>query len=175
VVHGPKPPLHRYNWLSFSKFQDTEHILIPCPRHVSSRLPHSGETCKYATASSTQKTWRDSVLIDMLLSAVSVLVSVQPGSEVPEGLMNYPVCSSHVEWLVSYLIKHKMDNFTTCRIFLASLSCLIWELYGQFMWLTGCWGAGWGGPHSRSLVTPRPSPPSAVQTTSSGITILVTK
>jgi hypothetical protein len=27
----------------------------------------------------------------MLLSAVSVLVVVQPGSEVPEGRMNYPV------------------------------------------------------------------------------------
>ena len=27
----------------------------------------------------------------MLLSAVSVLVVVQPTSEVPEGLMNYPV------------------------------------------------------------------------------------
>jgi hypothetical protein len=29
--------------------------------------------------------------IDMLLSAVSVLVAVQPSSEVPEGLTNYPV------------------------------------------------------------------------------------
>ena len=55
VVHGPKPPLHRYNWLSFSKFQDTECFLIPCPRHVSLRLPPSSETCKYATAPSTQK------------------------------------------------------------------------------------------------------------------------
>jgi len=27
----------------------------------------------------------------MLLSAVSVLVVAQPGSEVPEGLINYPV------------------------------------------------------------------------------------
>ena len=34
----------------------------------------------------------DSVPIDMLRSAVSVLVVVQPISEVPEGLMNYPVC-----------------------------------------------------------------------------------
>ena len=29
----------------------------------------------------------------MLLSAVSVLVVAQPSSEIPEGLMNYPVCS----------------------------------------------------------------------------------
>jgi len=38
-----------------------------------------------------KKTWRDSLPIDMLLSAVSVLVVVQLSSEVPEGLMNYPV------------------------------------------------------------------------------------
>ena len=37
------------------------------------------------------QTWRDSLPIDMLLSAVSVLVVAQPSSEVPEGLMNYPV------------------------------------------------------------------------------------
>jgi hypothetical protein len=37
------------------------------------------------------KTWRDYLLIDMLLSAVSVLVVAQPSSEVLKGLMNYPV------------------------------------------------------------------------------------
>jgi len=76
---------------NFGKFQDTERFLIPCPRHVSSRLPPSGETCKYATVPNTQKTWRDSLPIDMLLSAVSVFVVAQPSSDVPEGLMNYPV------------------------------------------------------------------------------------
>jgi len=39
-----------------------------------------------------KKTWRDSLPIDMLLSAASVLVVAQLSSEVPEGLMNYPVC-----------------------------------------------------------------------------------
>ena len=34
---------------------------------------------------------RDSLPIDMLLSAVSVLVVAQSSSEVPEGLMNNPV------------------------------------------------------------------------------------
>jgi len=38
-----------------------------------------------------KKTWRDSLPIDMLLSAVSVLVVVQLSPEVQEGLMNYPV------------------------------------------------------------------------------------
>ena len=74
VVHDPKPPLHSYNWLSFGKFQDTGRFLINCERHFSSRLPPSGGTWKYAKAPSTKKTWRDSLPIDMLLSAVSVLV-----------------------------------------------------------------------------------------------------
>jgi hypothetical protein len=32
----------------------TQRFLAPCPRHVSSRLPPSGETCKYAIAPITQ-------------------------------------------------------------------------------------------------------------------------
>ena len=55
AVHGPKPPLHRHNWLSFGKFQDTERFLIHCARHSSSWLPPSGGTCKYAKAPSTKK------------------------------------------------------------------------------------------------------------------------
>ena len=82
---------HHHNWLSFGKFQDTERFLIYCARHFSSRLPPSGGTCKYAKAPSTKKTLKDSVPIDMLLSAVSVLVVAQSSSEVPEGLMNNPV------------------------------------------------------------------------------------
>ena len=38
-----------------------------------------------------KKTWRVSLPIDMLLSAVSVLVVAQSTSEIPEGLMNNPV------------------------------------------------------------------------------------
>jgi len=83
--------LHRHNWLSFGKFQDTERFLIHCARHFSSRLPPSGGTCKYAKAPSTKKTLRDFLPIDMLLSALSVLVIAQSISEVSEGLMNNPV------------------------------------------------------------------------------------
>jgi hypothetical protein len=39
---------------NFGKFQGTERFLIPCPLHVSSQLPPSGKTCKYATVPSTQ-------------------------------------------------------------------------------------------------------------------------
>jgi hypothetical protein len=38
-----------------------------------------------------KKTWRASLPIDMVLSAVSVLVVELPSSEFQEGLMNYPV------------------------------------------------------------------------------------
>jgi hypothetical protein len=83
----------------FGKFQDTEHFLISSPRHVSSWLPPSGETCKYVTAPSIQKqkkTWRDTLPTDMLLSAVSVSAVAQPSSKIPDGLMNYPVLSSYM-------------------------------------------------------------------------------
>ena len=45
-----------------------------------------------------KKTWRDSLLIDMLPFALSVLVVAQSSSEIPEGLMNNPVHT--VIWLV---------------------------------------------------------------------------
>jgi len=38
-----------------------------------------------------KKTMRDSIRIDILLSAVSILAVAQSSSEVPEGLMNNPV------------------------------------------------------------------------------------
>jgi hypothetical protein len=40
-----------------------------------------------------KETLRDSVRIDTLRSAISVLVVAQPSSEIPEGLMNYLVLS----------------------------------------------------------------------------------
>ena len=43
-----------------------------------------------------KKTWRDSLPIDMFLSAVSVLVVAQSSSEIPEGLMNNPVYGLNV-------------------------------------------------------------------------------
>ena len=50
-----------------------------------------------------KKTWRDSLPIDMLLSAVSVLVVGQSSSEIPEGLMNNPVLLVHI---LDITIKH---------------------------------------------------------------------
>ena len=45
-----------------------------------------------------KKTWRDSLPIDMLLYAVSVLVVAQSSSEIPEGLMNNPVYRLTEDW-----------------------------------------------------------------------------
>jgi hypothetical protein len=65
--------------------------LFPVHAMFCHDCPPSGETCKYATAPSTKKTWRDSLSIDMLLSAVSVLVVAQSSSEIAERLTDYPV------------------------------------------------------------------------------------
>jgi hypothetical protein len=93
VVHGPKPLLHHHNWLSFDKFQDTEHFVILCPCHISSQLPPRVKPTSRPWHLAHKKNW-----IDMLLSAVSVLVGAQPSSEVPEGLPNCPV------YTLSYLM-----------------------------------------------------------------------
>ena len=107
----------------FGKFQDTERFLIHCERHFSSRQPPSGGTWKYAKAPSTKKTWRDSLLIDMLLSAVSVLVVVQSSSEIPEGLMNNPVyfAISPTEAIFPVLFAHSAFITVTCLMKLLSM------------------------------------------------------
>ena len=63
-----------------------------------------------------KKTWRDSLPIDMLLSAESVLVVAQSSSEIPEGLMNNPVFSEN-------LMPHKLSipyTFTAASFILTS-------------------------------------------------------
>ena len=59
-----------------------------------------------------KKTWRDSLPIDMLLSAVSVLVVEQSSSEIPEGLMNNPVFHGCVTKTVGYGRSHKYTILT---------------------------------------------------------------
>ena len=93
VVHDPKPPLRSHNWLSFGKFQDRTlsyslwTLFFGSHDHPLSVEP--GSTPRHLVQ---KRTWRDSLPIDMLLSAVSVLVVAQSSSEIPEGLMNIPVC-----------------------------------------------------------------------------------
>jgi hypothetical protein len=57
-----------------------------------------------ASTPSTKKTWRDSPPIDMLLSAVSVLVVPPSSTEIPEGFMNNPVF---------YMLKRYASDSTT--------------------------------------------------------------
>ena len=83
-----------YSVLANSKTQNA--FLFTVKAMFLSRLPPSGGTWKYAMATSTKKTWRDSLPIDMLLSAVSVLVAAQSGSEIPEELMNNHVHSLNI-------------------------------------------------------------------------------
>ena len=86
VVHDPKLSLHSHNWFSFGKFQETERYLIQCELHFSSRLPLAVEPGSTPRPVVQKKTWIDSLPIDMLLSAVSVLVVVQSSSEIPGDL-----------------------------------------------------------------------------------------
>jgi len=57
--------------------------------------------------------------IDILLSAVPVLVVAQPSSEIPEGLMNYP----------AYVAFHSCCNLrqlATCNVALRSIFAAAW-------------------------------------------------
>jgi len=63
-----------------------------------------------------KKTWRDSLPIDMLLSAVSVFVVAQSSSEIPEGFMNNPVDSEryHRSYHCSYTYSYGIFRITNC-------------------------------------------------------------
>ena len=60
-------------------------------REVFVRSPQKSTTRTSEQLYGWTKTWRDSLSIDMFLSAVSVLVVAQSIFEIPEGLMNNPV------------------------------------------------------------------------------------
>jgi hypothetical protein len=53
-ILGSRTTLYCYNWLGFSKLQDTKSFLFTWKRHVCTPLPPSGETGKYAIASATK-------------------------------------------------------------------------------------------------------------------------
>jgi hypothetical protein len=99
-------------------------FLFPVHAMFRHDCPPSGETCKYATAPSTKKkkkkTWRDSLSIDVLLSAVSVSVVAQSSFEFPDGLVNYPV---HLRIRVAVLLARSdfidtgYENELDCSVF----------------------------------------------------------
>jgi len=62
------------------------------PFFVTTTYPLAVEPASTPRPLVQKKTLRGSLPIDMLLSAVYVLVVAQSSSEIPEGLMNNPVC-----------------------------------------------------------------------------------
>ena len=62
-----------------------------------------------------KKLWRDSIPINMLLSAVSVLVVAQSSSEIPEGLMNNSVCYMQKCKAAEFAVYVVPVNGTFCR------------------------------------------------------------
>jgi len=76
------------------------------------------------------KTWRDSLPIDMLLSAVSILVVAQSSSEIPERLMNNPVYD------IAIIVEEKLSAFP-CAVQITNRSssflrdvCTIYQIHG---------------------------------------------
>jgi hypothetical protein len=60
-----------------------------------------------------KKTWRDSLPIDMLPFGVTIPATVPQRSEIPEGLMNYPVYQVvTVTMNVKYCISIALENST---------------------------------------------------------------
>ena len=74
-----------------------------------------------------KKTWRASLPIDMLLSAVSVLVVAQSSSEISEGLMNNPVFILKLTGL-----KLKLTNRISQHILRNNWSLCYTNLWGKF-------------------------------------------
>jgi hypothetical protein len=95
VILGPKPLLHRHN----SKTQNA--FLSPVLNMFHHDCPQVVKPASMPWCLIPKQTWRDSLPIDVLLSAVSVVVVALPSSEVLEGLMNYPVYVYIVTWMVN--------------------------------------------------------------------------
>jgi hypothetical protein len=79
IVLGLKPPLHYHNLLSFGKFQVTEGCLT-----VLAKFLHYCPLAVKPTSTPwliPNQNWRDSLPIDMLLSAVSVLLVALPNTK----------------------------------------------------------------------------------------------
>jgi hypothetical protein len=66
-----------------------------------------------------KKTWRGSLPIDMFLSAVFVFIAALPSSEIPEGLMNYPVLKTVV--YMRFVYTHNTFGFKEKATLFSSL------------------------------------------------------
>ena len=78
-----------------------------------------------------KKTWRNSLPIDMLLSAVSVLVVAQSSSKIPDGLMNNPVFLWH--WTKTLRKKQIRNNLKVLKRSIGegwrrSIGPIVWKM-----------------------------------------------
>jgi hypothetical protein len=81
-----------------------------------------------AKVPSTKNTWRDPLPIDMLLSAVSVLVVVQSIFEIPDGLMNNPVYAQTNVKTYRHIIMNKNKYETKIFVTLNEMSSVYLSL-----------------------------------------------
>jgi hypothetical protein len=78
---------HRCTQLTrFCQFS-RQNTIIPCPRHVTSRLPRSDETCRYGMVPSTQK-FGDITYIMTCSFLLCLFHVAQLSSKIPQQLMN---------------------------------------------------------------------------------------
>jgi hypothetical protein len=85
-------PLVTRQMSNFGKFQDKDRLLFPVHAMFLHDCPPPPLAVKAAsTPRRLVQRNLERLSIEMLLSAVSVLVVAQPSSEIPEGLMNHPV------------------------------------------------------------------------------------
>ena len=91
MVHDPKPPCTVTIDSVFANSKTQNTFLFTVNAIFLHDYPLAMELGSTPRPLVQKKTWRDSLPIDMLLSAVSVLVVAQSSLEIPEGLMNNPV------------------------------------------------------------------------------------
>jgi hypothetical protein len=80
----------------------TYSLSTPCFVTTAPLAVKPASTPRRLVQKKKKKTWRGSLSIDMLLSAVSVLVIAQSSSEIPEGLTNNPCDTPHTDEFDSF-------------------------------------------------------------------------
>jgi hypothetical protein len=105
VVRRPKPLLHSQNWLSFGKFQTQNAFLFPVYATFRHDCPLAVKPASTPRRLGHKINLADSLPIDtsMLPFGMSIPATVPQRSEIPEGLMNYPVHKIYKVWWIYML------------------------------------------------------------------------
>src|SRR5215475_8604303 len=89
-------------------------------RHFRHDYPLAVEPATTPRPLVQKKIWRNSLPIDMLLSAMSVLVVAQSSLEIPDGLMNNPACVKNQQ-IHQFLIQ--FINYVWYLLHVSALHC----------------------------------------------------